>query len=103
MRAIKRYLLKLLVGALIGAVVGALIGGILVGFGWGASDHEIREREAIYDGWWRCETLKDIEEERLVESYAERNPGTVDRSDAAIAREMLKLVRRSVGRYGKPW
>ena len=37
MRAIKRYLLKLLVGALIGAVVGALVGGILVGSSWGAS------------------------------------------------------------------
>ena len=38
-----------------------------------------------------------------MESYAERNPGTADRSDAAIARGMLKLVRRSVERYGKPW
>jgi hypothetical protein len=49
-------------------------------------------------------TLEDVEEqERLVESYAERNPGMVDRSDASIAREMLKLVRRSIERYGKPW
>ena len=70
----------------------------------GASDGERREREAVCDGWWRCETLKDIEEqEALVDRYAERNLGTADRSDAAIAREMLKLVRRSVERYGKPW
>ena len=65
----------------------------------GASDGERRERTAVYDGWWRCETSKDIEEqERLVDRWAERNPGTADRSDAAIGREMLKLVRRSIGR-----
>jgi predicted DNA-binding protein YlxM (UPF0122 family) len=70
----------------------------------GASDEERRERSAVYDGWRRCGTLEDVEEqERLVESYAERNPGMVDRSDASIAREMLKLVRRSIERYGKPW
>ena len=70
----------------------------------GASDEEQRERTAVYDGWWRCETLEDVEEqERLVESYAERNPGMVDQSDAAIARERLKLVRRSIERYGKRW
>jgi uncharacterized protein YcfJ len=33
MRAIKRYLLKLLVGALIGAVVGALVGWLVLGQG----------------------------------------------------------------------
>ena len=31
-----------------------------------------------------------------MESYAERNPGMVDQSDAAIARELLKMVRRSI-------
>jgi hypothetical protein len=57
--------------------------------------------EAVYDGWWRCETLADVEEqERLVESYAERNPGMVDQSDAAIARELLKMVRRSIEHHG---
>jgi hypothetical protein len=61
------------------------------------------EREAVYDGWWRCETLEDVEEqEALVDRYAERNPGMVDRSDAAIAREMLKMVRRSIERRGGP-
>jgi hypothetical protein len=40
-----------------------------------AGDEGQRERTAVYDGWWRCETLEDGEEqERLVESYAERNP-----------------------------
>jgi len=56
--------------------------------------------KAVYDGWWRCETLEDVEEqERLVESYAERNPGMVDQSDAAIACELLKMVRRSIERH----
>ena len=69
-----------------------------------AGDEEQRERTVVYDGWWRCQTLEDVEEqERLVDRYAERNPGTVDRSDAAIARELLKMVRRSVERCGKPW
>jgi hypothetical protein len=35
-----------------------------------------------------------------VESYAERNPGMVDQSDAAIAREQLKMVRRSIEHHG---
>jgi hypothetical protein len=65
------------------------------------SDEEIREREAVYDGWWRCETLEDVEEhERLVDRYAGRNPGTVNQSDAEIARERLKMVRRSIERHG---
>jgi hypothetical protein len=65
----------------------------------GLSDEERRERTAVYDGWWRCETIEDVEEhERLVDRWAERNPVTADRSDAAIGREMLKLVRRSIGR-----
>ena len=60
---------------------------------------ERRERTAVYDLWWRCETIEDVEEhERLVDRWAERNPGTADRSDAAIGREMLKMVRRSIGR-----
>ncbi len=70
----------------------------------GVSDEERRERTAVYDGWWRCETLEDVEEhERLVDRWAERNPGMADQSDAAIARELLKMVRRSIERYGKPW
>jgi hypothetical protein len=70
----------------------------------GVSVEERRERTAVYDGWWRCETLEDVEEqERLVDRYAERNPGMVDQSDAEIARERLEMVRRSIERYGKPW
>jgi hypothetical protein len=37
-----------------------------------------------------------------VDRYVERHPGTVDRSDAAIARELLKMVRRSIERHGGP-
>ena len=49
-------------------------------------------------------TLEDVEEhERLVDRWAERNPGMVDQSDAEIARERLKLVRRSIKRYGELW
>ena len=49
----------------------------------GAGDEEQRERTAVYDGWWRCETLEDVEEQEvLVDRYAERNPGMVDQSDA---------------------
>jgi hypothetical protein len=66
-----------------------------------SDDQERREREAVYDGWHLCETLEDVEEqERLVNRYAERNPGMVDQSDAAIARERLKMVRRSIERHG---
>jgi hypothetical protein len=54
-------------------------------------------------GWHRCETLEDVEEhERLVDRYAERNPGMVDQSDAAIARELLKMVRWSIERHDGP-
>ena len=67
----------------------------------GEADEERRERRAVYDGWWRCETLEDVEEhERLVDRWAERNSGTVNQSDAAIARERLKMVRRSIERHG---
>jgi hypothetical protein len=69
-----------------------------------ASEEERWEREAVYDGWHSCETLEEVEEqERLVDRYAERHPGMVEQSDAAIARERLKIVRRSIERYGKPW
>jgi hypothetical protein len=37
-----------------------------------------------------------------VDRYAECNPGIVDQSDAAIARELLKMVHRSIERYGGP-
>ena len=70
-----------------------------------AGDEEQRERTAVYDGWWRCETLVDVgEHERLVDRWAERNPGTVNQSGAAIARERHKMVRRSIERNGgEPW
>ncbi len=69
----------------------------------GEADQERREREAVYDGWHLCETLADVgEHERLVDRWAESNPGTVDRSDAAIARERLKMVRKSIERHGGP-
>jgi hypothetical protein len=67
-----------------------------------ASDEERREREAVYGGWREIRTLEDVEaQERLVDRYAERNPGMVARSDAAIAREMLKLVGMSIERHGR--
>ena len=67
----------------------------------GASEGERLEIEAVYGGWRTCETSEDVgERERLVDRYAERNPGTVDRSDAAIAREMLKMQRRAIERHG---
>ena len=37
-----------------------------------------------------------------MDRWAERNPGMVEQSDAAIAREMLKIVRRSIERHGGP-
>ena len=68
-----------------------------------SADQERREREAVYDGWWRCQTLEEVEEqERLVGRWAKRNPGMVDQSDAEIARERLKMVRRSIKRHGGP-
>ena len=69
----------------------------------GPGDQERRERTAVYDGWWRCETLEDVEEhERLVDRWAGRHPGMVGQSDAAIARELLKLQRRAIERHGGP-
>lgn len=48
-----------------------------------------------------CETLEDVEEQEwFAGRYAEGNPGMVDRSDAAMAREILKMVRRFIERYG---
>ena len=70
-------------------------------FPW-MGDEERRERAAVADGWWLCETLEDVEgQEALVDRYAERNPGMADRSDAGIAREMLEMVRRSIERHGE--
>ncbi len=69
----------------------------------GLGDQEQRERTAVYDGWWRCGTLGDVEEHgRLVDRWAERNPGMVNRSDAAIAREQLKMVCKSIQHHGGP-
>jgi hypothetical protein len=68
------------------------------------SDEEIREREAVYDGWWRCDTLEDVEEhERLVDRWADSHHGMVAQSDAAIARARLKMVRKSIKHHGGPW
>ena len=69
----------------------------------GEDEQEIREREAVYDGWNLCETLEDVEEhERLVDRWAGRNPGMVDQSDAATARARLKMVRKSLdGQEGR--
>jgi hypothetical protein len=67
-----------------------------------ASVEAQRERSAVYGGWEGVRTLEDVEEqERLVDRYAERNPGMVDQSDATIARELLKTVRRSIERHGE--
>jgi zona occludens toxin (predicted ATPase) len=68
------------------------------------NDEEQRERTGVYGGWRQCETLEDIEEhERLVDRWAERNPGMVDQSDDAIAHERLKMQRRTIERHSKPW
>jgi hypothetical protein len=67
------------------------------------SDEERRERGAVSGGWREVRTLEDVEGQgRLVDRHAGRNPGMVDRSDAAIAREMLKITRRSVEWHGGP-
>ena len=67
------------------------------------SDEERRERWAVSGGWRGVRTLEDVEEQgRLVDRHAGRNPGMVDRSGAAIAREMPKIVRRCIERHGGP-
>ena len=67
------------------------------------SAEERRERWAVSGGWREVRTLQDVEEQgRLVDRHAGCNPGMLGRSDAAIAREMLKIVRRSVERHGGP-
>ena len=37
-----------------------------------------------------------------MDRYAERHPGMVDQSDAEIARERLKMVRKSIERHREP-
>jgi len=68
----------------------------------GEDVEERQERAAVYGGWRQARTIEDVEElEGLVDRYAERNPGMVDQSDAAIAREMIKMVRRPIERHGR--
>ncbi len=58
---------------------------------------------AVYGGWREVPTLEDVEEQgRLVDRHAKRPPGMADRSDAAIARELLKMVRWSTEHHGGP-
>ena len=65
----------------------------------GVSDEEQPEREVVHGGWRESWTLE--EQAGLADRYAERDPGTVDRSDAKMARdEMLKMPWRSIGRHG---
>ncbi len=48
------------------------------------SDEERREGWGVYGVWRDARTLEDVEEhERLVDHWAERNPATVNQSDAA--------------------
>jgi hypothetical protein len=52
----------------------------------------LEELEAVYGGWQTCETLEDVgEQERLV-----------DRSDAAIARELLTFLACAARRRRPP-
>ena len=37
-----------------------------------------------------------------MDRWADSHPGKVDQSDAEIAREVLKLARRSIERHGGP-
>ena len=37
-----------------------------------------------------------------MDRYADSHPGMVDQSDAAIARELLKIVRLCIERHGGP-
>jgi hypothetical protein len=67
----------------------------------GEPDEEQRERSTVYGGWRTCETVGDVgEQERLVDRWVKRNPGMADQSDAEIARELLKMQRRSIERHG---
>ena len=68
------------------------------------SDEEQRRERWAVSGWWRgVRTLEDVEEQgRLVDRHAGRKPGIADRSDAEAAREILKIVHRSIERYGGP-
>lgn len=67
----------------------------------GVNDEEQQEREAVHSGWREARTLENVEEqEGLADRYAERNSGTVDRSEAAMARdEVLKILWRSMERH----
>jgi hypothetical protein len=67
------------------------------------SYEERRWRWAVSGGWREVRTLEEVEEQgRLVDRHVGRNPGTVARSDAEMAREMLKITRRSIEQHGGP-
>ncbi len=67
------------------------------------SDEEQRERWAVYGGWRDARMLEDVGgQERLVDRHAGRSPGVVDRSDATIAHETLKIVGRSIEQHCGP-
>ena len=71
-------------------------------------EQERREREAVYGGWRSCRTLEDVSEQKaLVDRFEARiggdlgdDPRGVLASDVAIARELLKLQRRAIERFG---
>lgn len=71
-------------------------------------EREIREREAVYGGWRDCRTLEDVAaQEELLDGFEARiggdlgdDPRGVLASDVAIARELLKLQRRAIERFG---
>ena len=64
------------------------------------SDEERRERWGVYGGWRDARTLEDDgEQESLVDRHAGAAPGVAVRSDAAIARETLKIAGRSIEQH----
>lgn len=68
-------------------------------------DQEQRERSAVYGGWRACRTLGDVEaQEKLLDSFEAKitsDPRGVLAADVAIARELLKLQRQAIERFGE--
>ncbi len=67
-------------------------------------EQEQAERSAVYGGWRNCRTVEDVEEQqKLLDDFdgkIESDPRGVLAADVAIARELLKMQRRAIERYG---
>lgn len=67
--------------------------------------HELATNEAVYGAWQRVATLEEVETaERAVDRFEAgigNDPKGAKAADVTIAREMLKMRRKSIERCGE--